>query len=54
MPMIRTCSAPGCVTLTMGDLCLAHERELDELESQESAQGAEAERSVTALASEPA
>jgi hypothetical protein len=25
MPMLRTCSAPGCKTLTLGQLCLEHE-----------------------------
>jgi len=25
MPMLRTCSAPGCTTLTLSELCLAHE-----------------------------
>ena len=25
MPMLRTCSAPGCNTLTLGELCLEHE-----------------------------
>jgi hypothetical protein len=25
MPIIRPCSDPGCATLTMGELCLAHE-----------------------------
>ena len=23
--MLHTCSCPGCVTLTMGELCLEHE-----------------------------
>jgi len=27
MPMIRECEAVGCSTLTMGTLCLEHERE---------------------------
>lgn len=25
MPMIRTCSAPGCRTRTLGEFCLEHE-----------------------------
>ena len=25
MSMLRTCSAPGCKTLTLGELCLEHE-----------------------------
>ena len=25
MPVVRECSHPGCTTLTMGELCLAHE-----------------------------
>jgi hypothetical protein len=28
MPMIKQCAAPGCTILTMGPLCVAHEREL--------------------------
>lgn len=28
MPLIRSCSEPGCTTLTMGELCLAHEHAL--------------------------
>lgn len=26
MPMIHTCARPGCETLTMGEVCLQHER----------------------------
>ena len=25
MSMLRTCSSPGCETLTLGELCLEHE-----------------------------
>ena len=25
MPLVHECTAPGCVTLTMGSLCLEHE-----------------------------
>ncbi len=25
MPMLRICSAEGCVTKTLGDLCIRHE-----------------------------
>ena len=39
MPMIRECDAVGCSTLTMGLLCLEHEREV---------------RVSSAVASEPA
>ncbi|HEX6761572.1 MAG TPA: hypothetical protein VF094_02100 [Gaiellaceae bacterium] len=24
-PLLQTCARPGCSTLTMGELCLAHE-----------------------------
>jgi hypothetical protein len=27
VPMVHPCSHPGCETLTMGSLCLEHERE---------------------------
>lgn len=27
MPLVHACSSPGCSTLTMGSLCLEHERE---------------------------
>jgi len=26
MPLVQPCDAPGCSTLTMGDLCLEHEQ----------------------------
>jgi butyrate kinase len=31
MPMIRECDAVGCSTLTMGALCLDHEREVQDV-----------------------
>lgn len=27
MPMVQPCIQPGCSTLTMGELCLEHERQ---------------------------
>jgi len=27
VPMVHECARPGCDTLTMGELCLDHERE---------------------------
>jgi len=27
MPLVHACSSPGCSTLTMGALCLEHERD---------------------------
>ncbi len=27
MPIVRSCSYPGCSTLTMGEVCLEHELE---------------------------
>jgi hypothetical protein len=27
MPLVHECSEPGCETLTMGRLCIVHERE---------------------------
>lgn len=27
MPMIHTCAAPGCGTLTLGEYCIEHERQ---------------------------
>jgi hypothetical protein len=29
MPMLRICTHPGCVTKTLGELCLQHERPAD-------------------------
>jgi predicted Fe-S protein YdhL (DUF1289 family) len=33
MPIVHPCAADGCETLTMGELCLACERELEETAS---------------------
>jgi len=30
MPLVHPCSDPGCSTLTIGDLCLEHERRAQE------------------------
>jgi hypothetical protein len=31
VPLVHACAAPDCTTLTMGELCLQHEREAREV-----------------------
>jgi hypothetical protein len=31
MSMLRTCAAPGCSSLTLGELCIEHEVTIEEV-----------------------
>jgi hypothetical protein len=40
MGMLRTCSAPGCSSLTLGELCIEHEQDEEPAEEAEAAETA--------------